>query len=818
MKTKIFAFLGAWLCFALSVAQAQTNPGKISGLVREAGGEPAIAATVKLRQIPDTEKVTTTQTDIAGRFTFNDLKPGDFVVEVTAVGFKGHRSGTIRVSNGLAAADLPVIILQKDAQSLKQVEIAAQRDVIEQKVDRTVVNLGASISSTGASALEVLERMPGVLVDQSGNITFKGKTGVMVMIDDKPTYLSGDNLANYLRSLPASQLEAIELMPNPPARYDASGNAGVINIKTKKLKAAGFNGTINASTGKAAYPFTNESITLNYHTGKFNFFLNGAYNLQNYYRRLDLVRRYYNNNGVQTGSYTEEAYFHSKYNNENVKLGVDYDLSRKTTIGMVLSGNFTKGGTPNPVTSKLRNAADLVDSTIIADNDTRNNYKNGGINLNMLHRFDSLGRSISFDLNYLGYDNNRTQLFQNTSYNKLGVPGDSQHIIDTLPTRINIYTAKADYSHPLAGKATLSAGVKTSYVKTDNAARYYNVKNGAETVDEGRTNRFLYKEAIQAAYVNFNKEWKRLSFQSGLRMEYTDARGHQLGNSKGADSSFVNRYGSFFPTAYMQYKLDTAGKHAIRASFGRRIDRPNYQDLNPFVVVLDKYSAFVGNPFLRPQYSNNYELTYNYKKLISVSMVYSLLTDYQVEHDYQQGDIFFASSINLGTTISKGINANLTFAPAKWWNFSLYTQLYRNSYEGQLKNSYLTSARTFFYATTTSQLVFSKGWSGEFTAFYQSKSVWGQFASQARKQVNIGLQKKVLNNKGAIKLSARDIFRGNFSAGEITNLGNVKATYHNDNANRNVVLGFSYNFGSSTKNQRKHDSTGVEAEAGRAGN
>jgi outer membrane receptor protein involved in Fe transport len=709
MKTKIITFLGAWLCFALNIAQAQTATGKISGLVREAGGEPAIAVTVKLSQLSDTSVVKSTQTDITGRFTFNDLKPGDFVVEVTAIGFKGHRSGPIRVNPGTAAADLPVITLQKNAVDLKQVEIAAQRDVIEQKVDRTVVNLGASISSTGASALEVLERMPGVLVDQSGNITFKGKTGVMVMIDDKPTYLSGENLGNYLKSIPASQLEAIELMPNPPARYDASGNAGVINIKTKKSKTAGFNGTINASVGRAAFPFTNESIALNYRTGKFNFFFNGAYNLQHYYRRLDLVRRYYDNNGLQTGSYTEEAYFYSKYDNGNTKLGVDYDLSRKTTLGMVLSGNFTKGGTPNPVTSKLRNAADVIDSTIVADNDTRNDHKNGGINLNMLHRFDSLGRSLSVDLNYLGYNNTRTQLFQNTSYNRFGVPGGSQHIVDTLPTHINIYTAKVDYSHPLRDKATLSAGVKTSYVNTDNAAYYYNVAGNKQTVDEGRTNRFLYKEAIQAAYLNFNKEWKRLSFQSGLRMEYTDARGHQLGNSKGADSSFVNRYASFFPTAYVQYKLDTGSRHSIRVSFGRRIDRPNYQDLNPFVVILDKYSAFVGNPFLRPQYSNNYELTYNYKKLISVSMVYSLLTGYQVEHDYQQGDIFFASSINLGTAISKGINANLTFAPAKWWNFSLYAQLYRNSFQGQLKNAYLDVARTFFYTTTTSQLVFGKG-------------------------------------------------------------------------------------------------------------
>ncbi|PJJ84197.1 outer membrane beta-barrel family protein [Mucilaginibacter auburnensis] len=818
MSSKIIAFLSAWLCFALNFAAAQTTPGKIAGRVNEPTGEPAIAATVKLLKQQGSTAAASMQTDINGRFVFNDVKPGDFVVEVTAVGYATYRSALIRITTSSGVANLPVITLQKSDVKLDEVNITAERDVIEQKVDRTVVNIGSSISSTGASALEVLEKMPGVLIDQSGNITFKGKTGIMVMIDDKPTYLSGDNLANYLRSIPASQLAQIELMPNPPARYDAAGNAGIINIKTKKSNKVGFNGTINASAGKAAYPFTNESLSLNYRKGKFNFFANAAFNLQNYYRRLDLNRRYFDNAGAQTGSYTEEAYFRSKSKNGNVKLGLDYDLSAKTTLGIVLSGNLTIGRTPNPVTSILRNAAGNVDSTIIADNNTWNNNKNGGINFNVLHRFDSLGRSLSIDLNYLGYNNRSRQIFQNTSFDKFGVPSAGQHIIDTLPTRINIYTAKVDYSHPLKNKAIFSAGVKTSYVNTDNAARYYNISNsGAQTVDIGRTNQFLYKEAIQAAYLNFNKEWSRLSFQTGLRMEYTDARGHQLAKTKGADSSFVNKYLSLFPTVYLQYKLDTTGKHAINASFGRRIDRPGYQDLNPFVVVLDKYSAFVGNPFLRPQYSNNYALNYTYKKLLTVGLLYAITSNFQVEHDYQDGDIFYASSINLGKTISKGINANLTWSPAKWWNFSLYAQLYRNSYEGQLKNSYLTSARTFFYSTTTSQFTFGKGWSGELTAFYQTRNVWGQFASLERKQVNIGLQKKILNNKGAIKLSARDIFRSNFSAGEITNLGNMKATYRNDNANRNVVIGFSYNFGSKPATQRTRE-TGAETEAGRAKN
>ncbi len=819
MNLKIIAFLGAWACLALNVSNAQTTTaGKISGTVYEKAAEPAIAVTVTLKSLPDSAIIKTMHTNAAGRFAFDDVPYGSFVLQLSAVGFKTYKSDPIVINATNSAAQVPPITLVINDTGLKQVEIMAQRDIIEQKIDRTVVHVGSSISSTGASALEILEKMPGVLVDQNGGITFKGKTGIMVMIDDRPTYLSGDNLANYLRSMPASQLEQIELMPNPPAKYDASGNAGVINIKTKKSAKKGFNGTVNASLGKAAYPYTNESIALNYRVGKFNFFANAAYNFQNYYRRLDLVRKYFDAAGNQTSSYTELAFFHPLNHNPNIKLGFDYDLSPKTTIGFAINGLMSIGNNVNPVNSTLRNGTGAIDSSIVADNKTKSNYKNGGINLNYSHKFDSLGRSLSIDLNYITYDNTRSQIFKNTSYNKFGAPGSSQHIIDTLPVTINIYTAKADYSHPFKNKAVFSVGAKVSFVNTDNAANYYNVVGSTQTVDNNNTNRFIYKENVQAAYINFTKDWKRLSFQGGLRVEHTDVKGHQLGNARSRDSSFVNNYNSLFPTTYVSYKLDSAGNHLLNASFGRRIDRPYYQDLNPFVVILDKYSAFTGNPFLRPQYSYNYQLTYNYKKLLSIGLSYTLVNDRQFEHDYQQGSIFFASTINVGKVISKGINANINFSPTRWWNLNIYAQVNKDHSEGQLPGIYLNVSGTSYYGTSTSQLTFGKGWGAELTGFYQSRQVGGQFASFARSLVTIGVQKKVLNNKGAVKLTVRDIFKGNFFAGDITNVPGAAVTYHNDNASRLAALGFSYNFGSTPGNQKKHDTTGADTEAGRIKN
>lgn len=818
MKTLIVVLLTMWGCFALNFAQAQTLTGKIEGKVSDAGKKPLDAVTIALVDAKSMAVIKTILANSNGSFTFEGLQNDVYRVIVTSVGYQNYKSDNV-VIDKQQHISLPTIVITGTTKALKQVEITSQKGFIEQKIDRTVVNVGASISSAGENALEALEKAPGVIVDENGTITFKGKTGVMVLIDDKPTYLSGQDLANYLKSLPASQLDQIELMANPPAKYDASGNAGIINIKLKRSRAKGFNGGISASVGMAKYWRTLESVNLNYHVNKLNFFANAGYGVQNGYRRLDVGRTYLDAFGNVASSYTETAFFNPTNYNPNIKLGMDYYLSPKTTLGFVLTGAMSPGHDHNPVNSTIRDHDGQLDSTITSDNATHAQNKRGGVNLNYSHQFDSLGRVLTFDLDYLKYSNRRDQSFFNNTYNAGGNLATTQDILDNLPADINIYAAKTDYEQPLKNKAKLSVGLKSSYVNTDNAANYFNVFNNITTVDNNSTNRFLYKENINAAYVSFNQDLKQLSIKAGLRAENTNVNGHQLGNAQSADSLFTQHYTGLFPTAYVLYKLDTAGHNSLKFSYGRRIDRPYYQDLNPFVTILDKYSQFSGNPFLRPQYSSYYELAYSYKSVLTLTAEYNPITDYQVEVDKTiAGGIFTSTTGNLGRRDHWGITANIALNPARWWSLNFYTELMHNEYNGQITNITLNSSSTYYYLNWSNQFNLSNGWSAELSTFYVTPSRDSQFTHRYREQTNVGIQKKVLKNKAAIKLSARDIFRSNFSAGTITNVPGALVTYHNDNANRSVTLGFSYNFGSTKDNQKKRDTGAANSEAGRVGN
>ncbi|EHQ29357.1 TonB-dependent receptor [Mucilaginibacter paludis] len=817
MKILTLVLLTIWTCFAPAFAFAQQPGAKITGLILDEQHKPIDGATVILLNVKDSVTVKTLLTNADGSFYFDRIMDGNYRVMVSMLGYRSYRGGPISISKG-QSVQLPAFLLTPVNTSLKQVDITTQKAFVEQKIDRTVVNVNALISNTGSNALEALEQSPGVIVDASGNITFKGKTGVMVLIDDKPTYLSGENLVNYLKSIPASQLDQIELMPNPPAKYDASGNAGVINIKTKKSKEKGFNGSISASVGKAAYWRTLESVNLNYHTEKINLLANIGYGIQQGYRQLDLTRNYFDGAGNLTSRYTEQAFFHPVTYNPNLKFGMDYYLSPKNTIGFVLTGMYSTGHNFTPVNSILSDNTGRTDSVIAASNSTKSKFNNIGINLNYSHDFASKGEQLNFNLDYLNYNSGRQQAFFNTSYNSAGIIGNTQNITADLPANINIYSAKADYANPLKGKAKLETGLKSSYVNTDNSADYFNVVNNVSTIDNNNTNHFIYQENINAAYLNLSKESKRFSAQIGLRLENTNVAGHQLGNARSADSSFSQHYTNLFPTAYAQYKLDTAGSHSLNFSYGKRIDRPYYQDLNPFVTIIDKYSQFEGNPFLKPQFASEYELKYSYKSVFSIGIDYNQVRDYQVEYDMQRGDIFLATSMNLGKRIHYALEVYLALSPAKWWSFSLNTELDQNYFQGQLVSSQIDSRTTYFYLNDVNQFNLSHGWNAELNIFYLSPSKDAQFTHIHRQQVNPGISKKILHNKGTIKLSARDVLRGNFSAGNITNIPNVTATYHNDNANRSLTLGFTYNFGTTGKTGKKREIGSADSEQNRVRN
>ena len=814
-KLVLLFFLTLFTLLLINIAGAQTTGGKISGLVLDEAKKPLDGATVILLAAKDSSVLTNQLVNPDGSFAFQNLKDGTYLLKVTYIGYKDYRSGPVVVDQQKSVS-LPQFVLSPIGKTLNEVAVTAQKSYVQQKIDRTVVNVGALASNTGANALEVLEKTPGVQVDADGNIIFKGKSGVLVMIDDKPTYLSAANLATYLRSLPASSLDQIELMDNPPAKYDAAGNAGVINIKTKKNTIRGFNAVASADYAQGFYSRTSESLNLNYRVDKVNLFANLAYNEQRNYRRLEIDRDYFDANGNPTSSLKDISYFRPTSYNTSIKAGMDYYISPKTTWGIVYTGNISPDHDSSPVFSLIYGKNGELDSTINTLNTSRNTFNSNGINLNYTHKFDSAGRTLTFDLDYIRDVSGSNQTFVNNTFLPDGTLTNSTTLTDNLPSYIDIYSAKADYTHPFKGKAKLEAGIKSSYVNTDNAANYYNVVDGVSSIDYNQTNRFLYKENINAAYVNFNKNFGRVSIQTGLRLENTNGNGHQLGNAERADSSFTNHYTDLFPTAYLSYNLDTAGHNVLALSYGRRIGRPNYGSLNPFTFFVDEFTYFSGNPFLRPQFTDNYKIAYSFKSFLTIALAYNYTTDVQGETIHNTGDIFISTTGNIGVQKTLDFSVSSNFQPAKWWTVNLYTEVYNNTYQGAFYTGYLNQSQYTFSCNGNNQFTLSKTWSAELSGFYDSGGTYGQFVTIPKGMINAAIQKKILNNKGTIKLNTRDIFHTFSPSGTITNIVGADATFHNFVDTRVATLAFTYSFGKSTNVPPKRETGGADSEQGRA--
>ena len=812
LKLPLLTLFTLLLC---NFASAQTSDGKISGTILDDAKKPLDGATIVLLAAKDSSVISNQLANPDGSFAFQNVKDNTYIVKVTYIGYKNYSSGNI-VVGGKKAVKLPAITLSSIGKTLSGTGVTAQKSYVQQKIDRTVVNVGALMSNTGANALEVLEKTPSVQVDADGNITFKGKSGVLVMIDDKPTYLSAQNLATYLKSLPSSALDQIELMDNPPAKYDAAGNAGVINIKTKKNTIRGFNAVVSANYAQGFYDRTNESINMNYRVNKVNLFANVSYNGNKNYRRLEIDRNYLDANGNTTSSLKDISYFRPTNHSTDIKAGMDFFISPKTTWGIVYTGDISNSHDSSPVFSLLFNANGGLDSTINTLNTSKNKFNSNGINLNFTHKFDSTGQQLTFDLDYIHDVSGSNQMFVNNTFLPDNILTNSTTLTDNLPAVINIYSAKTDYSHPLKGKAKIEAGLKTSYVNTDNAANYFNVVNGVSSIDYNQTNRFLYKENINASYVNFNKNFGRFSMQTGLRAENTNGIGHQLGNAQRADSSFANHYINLFPTAYLSYNIDTAGHNVLVLSYGRRIGRPNYGSLNPFTFFVDNYTRFSGNPFLKPQFTDNYKLAYSYRSLFTVAFSYNRTADVQGETIHRDSSIFISTQGNIGQQKQLDLSVSSNLQPAKWWSVNLYGEIFRNTYQGAFYTGYLNQSKYTIAFNGNNQFTFSHGWSAEISGFYNNGGTYGQFVLLPKGMLNAALQKKILNNKGSIKLNVRDILHSFSPSGTITNIENATATFHNFVDTRVATLAFTYSFGKSTNTPEKRETGGADSEQSRA--
>lgn len=783
------------------------SQSQITGIVQDSTGHSLSGATMSLLQQKDSSTIKLAVSEKNGSYSFGQVKAGSYLVKATFTGYFPAYSKIINVKDSSIIV-APFRLIQAIA-ALKSVVISNQKPLIEIKADKMVMNVEGTINAVGSDLLELLRKSPGVFVDKDEKISMNGKNGVQIYIDGKPSPLTGQDLSNYLKSLQSSQVATIEFITNPSAKYEAAGNAGIINIRLKKNQSLGLNGTINAGYNIAKYGKFNSGLSLNFRNKKVNIFSNYGYNDSKIYSKLDIFRN------LRDSMYSTKTLSTVKSESHNFKVGSDFFINKNNIAGIVVSGNLMNGEMVNNSNTGVSQKANMETNTQ-AKAFTQTQLKNDNINYNFNYNFtNAAGKSLMLNADYGLFNSNKQQNHNSTLFNDNNTISDRYEV--NIPSKISISSGKADWEQN-SGKGKLSFGTKLSYVKSDNDYNYYNISTDNAAFDKEKSNHFLYKENINAGYVNYNQQFKGFMVQAGLRAENTvsiETSHGYIADSKNNDSSFKRDYTDLFPSATINFNKKP--ENQISLSYSRRIDRPSYQQLNPFIFNLDEYTFIKGNINLRPQYTNSFGLTYVYKYKLNATLNFSHVKDMisQFTDTAENNNI----SISSGNIAQQDVWSASIGYPFQYKTFSIYANINANysNYKSSFGTDHAHSLDAYaFMAVMQSSLILHKNWTAQLTGFYMSPSIiQGSFQAQKLWSVDAGIQRQFINKKMTIKASVSDIFNSlKFKA--YTDFAGQRTNYNSKWESQQFKLNVSYRFGRSGIKPARQVNTGAEDESKRA--
>jgi iron complex outermembrane recepter protein len=775
-------------------------------------------ATAELLRAKDSVLVKVAIADVKGHADFDNLAAGSYLLRVGSLNYQTGYSKIIEIKDENAGAITVAISLPAAPKELGTVTVNSRKPFIQKLSDRIVVNVENSIVSAGSSAMDVLERSPGVNINQNDVISLRGKQGVIIMIDGKPTPMNGADLANYLRGLPSAAIERIDIITNPSAKYDAAGNSGIIDIRMKKDQRMGINGTVTAGYGQGVYPKANAGTTFNYRNKKVNIFGNYNYAYRVGLNHLILDRNFYTD-GVYNGGDLKDNYSKSPLTSHTTRLGMDFFPSKKTIIGFVFNGNLNHYERHNNNSSIVINPQKQATSTFRSLATNNDHADNVLANINIKHSFDSIGKELTADADYGVYNSNSLTV-NATRYFRLD--GSSQQPDYTLngdqEGKLTFKTAKVDYINPLKNGAKWEAGFKTSFVSSDNDAKFWDVSSGVPQNDVNKTNHFIYHENNNAAYLNFSKEFKKFNVQVGLRGEQTNIETEQQIGNVGFDSSYFQ----LFPSAFFNYKLKE--DQTLGISVSRRIDRPGYSQLNPFLFLIDVTTYATGRPGLLPQFTWAYELSYTLKNL-NFTASYSHTVNNQNIAIAKFQDVFptipsdenvtVQIPINLSSSDYLGLGISAPVKITSWWNMINNADLYYEKFNGNLAGTNLNKGKPVADIRTNNTFTFKNGWTTELNANLNTGGQYGFMNLSPQWGISAGVQKTILKNKGTVRFNITDIFWTNLPKAVIT-YNNYIEKWHAYRESRVANLAFTYRFGSNKVQAARRRTTASEEERRRA--
>ena len=792
--------------FAILFSQTIYSQSNISGNVTDAESNPVVYGNAILYNAIDSTIVKAEFTDDAGNFLISKVENGSYWVQISYVGFPTANSDVFTI----AGQDLKVTDIQllPPSNALEEVTVVAKRPLLEMKADKMVFNVEGSINAIGSDALELLRKAPGVQVDHNENINLMGKSGVQVYIDGKPSPLSNADLAMYLKTLQSSEIDKIEIITNPSAKYDAEGNAGIIDIRLKRKNKNGAKTNLSLHGWKGIKQGLNGSVNTAIKKGKFNYFVSANTGTGQNTNDLNIYREQSGFIMDQSGSSVSDWNYYSS------RAGVDYYLNDKHTIGILAnySRNNSTWESLSTTPFSQTTSRSIIDSVLTAQVANEVVDINQNYNANYAFR-GSDGSSLNIDLDYGRYD----RMTEEAQPNVYTIPEDADAKREVAfytesPKLIQIYTAKLDYEKTVLN-GTFGIGGKYSFVNTDNTFDLFNEVDDQRIIDPLRSNNFEYGEKVSAVYLSYAKQFGKLGFQGGLRMEHTNSKGDLKTMQTGNDQVVERSYTNLFPSFGLNYPLNQ--KHNLNFSYSRRLNRPNYADLNPFRSFIDQITFEQGNPFLNPEYSNNVQLTHTFNQTVNTSLSFGYTTDKIAR--ITEAENFTNSLItwkNIAEQYAYNVNVSMPKQISEKWNTYISMGGSYTQNKATFENGTIDLSATTFNAYNQHTFTLPGSWNMEVSGWYMSPSVWeGNFKMNAMWSMDIGVQKEILNGAGKIKLAVQDPFKTNTWEGR-TSFGTQELHASGNWDSRRLKVSFNYAFGKKDLKTRNRK-TGLEEEAGR---
>lgn len=800
--SKQFYFILVQLMFITFV----TNGQHISGKIIDSTQSPVPFATIALLNAADSSIVKGNIADENGNFIIQPINSGHYLLQITAVGFNPKYTNSILIES-TSAVDLSAITLSSQGINLNGVSVSAIKRTIDYKNGNIIVNVEDSPLAKGNTVYDLFSKLPGVSINDNA-IQLNGKAGVIVMIDGRVQELSNTQLINILKSMNAELVEKIELMKNPPVKYDASGTAGMINIKTKKTKLIGFSGSLYGSVSQGFLVRSLAGLSLNYKAEKITFFssLNYSYG---YYQSLERFNKKFTTDSSVT-EFNSINTVKNLYNSPNYKLGADWYIDKKNIIGFKIDGepgSYNSDAIGRNTILQYNNLGfDHLEALVYIPDDWKlNNY-----NVNAEHLFDTVGTILNFTSDYTRLSETYKSDVQNIfldANNKEVLPFNTYRNINNNTTEI--FASKLDFTKVINPKTSFEVGVKAGFVNTLNNYLFERKDNlsGDYFVDTALTNNYSYSEQTYAAYFNFIKSFNKLNMQLGVRVENTNLIGRNT--EKGFE--LKNNYFNIFPNISIEYVLSE--KNKFQLNLNRRIDMPEYESTSPFRSYRDQYSYFEGNPFLKPHYSNTIELTHSFKELLTNTFTYTRINNIMMYY-IEQNDSTKVTAETIKNMKSKNYYAYSFFLQKNiksWWDISVNSTFSYSEFVGNVSGvAYKTTIFSYAPSLTNTFTAFKNN-KIEINAFYNSPIKNGVLQIESRWMLSFAIKKTLLNEKLDISIGVDDVFNtGYYRTG--VNFDNQNWNFRVNQDSRRVVLSINYNFGKIKVSERETSSNEQEKE------